>query len=263
MIVVIGDIDRSEFADVLRSARNFPACRAFADLFAFETWTQTASLLPIVDVILLLQSYSGEHPASVLNRIRWNYPITPVVSVLGAWCEGELRTGWPLTGTHRFYWNEWIVQGEKELLALAEGKFSVFGLPPTYKDEDILLEQTKRKTPPPVPTERQCWILTCRFISRPDFEMCRMLQARMQALGFTTNVVDWDEPLDLSSPPEMILWNPGLVDENSWMKIVTVLKELREKFPQTQIHLPMYSPRMDEIRDLTTNGGAMTKWVQL
>jgi len=237
----------------MHSARNFPACRAFDNLFAFETWAQTSLPFPVVDVILILQSYSGEHPVSVFNRIRRNYPITPVVAVLGSWCEGELRTGWPLAGTHRFYWNDWITQGEKELLALAEGKFSVLGLPPTYKDEDVFLEKIKQDAKPNTQAEQQCWILTCRSISLPDFEMCRMLEARMQYSGFATSIVDWDEPLNFRSPPERILWSPGLVDENSLAKIVSVLKELREKLPHTQIHLPMNSPRIDEIQSIITN----------
>ena len=253
-IVVIGDVDRPEFADVLHSVRAYPDSRAFVDLSALEAWIQTASPLPVIDVILIVQSYSGEHPASVLGRIRQSYPITPVVSVLGSWCEGELRTGWPLVGAHRIHWNDWGTQGENELFALANGKFSVFALPPTCREEEVLLEQAKRKTGPTLPTGRQCWIFTCRSISRPDFEMCRMLQARMQSFGFSTSIVDWNGHPAWGKPPELLLWNPGLIDENSLTKIVSVLKGLREKLPRTTILLQTNSPRIDEIRTLGENG---------
>ena len=253
-IIVLGDVDRPEFADVLHSVREYPDCRAFVDLLALEAWRQAAPVLPVIDLILILQSYTGEHPPSVLNRVRQSYPITPVVSVLGSWCEGELRTGWPLVGTHRIHWNDWTSQGASELHALASGKFSVFGLPPTCKEEEVLLEQAKRKTRTTLSTERRCWIFTCRSISRPDFEMGRMLQARMQSFGFTTSVVDWDDQADWGSPPELLLWEPGLVDEKSLAKIAAVLKELREKLPQTTILIQTPSPRIDEIRILCESG---------
>ena len=276
-IVIVGDVDRPEFADVLHSVRVYPDSRAFGDLFALEAWVQTVSPVPVIDVILLLQSYSGEHPASVLERVRQKYPITPVVSVLGAWCEGELRTGWPLVGTHRIAWSVWAAQGEKELFALGEGKFSLFALPSTYKDEEILLEQMKRQTwehrlpacaklgdilpsssqAGSLRSQAQCWVFTCRSLSRPDFEMCRMLQMRMQHFGFVANVVDWCDRSDWGSPPEMILWAPGLVDGHSLMKMVSVLRELREKLPQTKIILQANSLRVDEIRILYENGADM------
>jgi len=253
-IVILGDVDRPEFAGVLHSVRGYPDSRAFVDLLTLEAWVQTSSPLPVIDAILILQSYSGEHPASVLNRIRQTYPITPVITVLGSWCEGELRTGWPLAGTHRIYWNDWVKQGENELFALSEGKFSVFALPPIWREEEILLEQTKRKTATESPTNRQCWIFTCRSLNRPDFEMGRLLQKRMQLFGFLTSVIDWDSRSDWGAPPEVLLWNPGLIDDNSLAKIIEVLKELREKLPQTTILLQTNSPRTDEIRTLCENG---------
>ncbi|MCL2304678.1 MAG: hypothetical protein FWC43_04985 [Planctomycetaceae bacterium] len=254
-VITVGDVDRPEFADVLHSVRAYPDSRAFVDLRSLETWVQTTAPLPGIDVILILQSHTLEHSPSILERIRQRYPITPVVTVLGPWCEGELRTGWPLAAVHRIYWNDWTTQGEHELRSLAEGKFSVFGLLPTYKDEEILLEQTKRKAATDISADRHCWIFTCRSISRPDFEMSRMLQMRMQSFGFSTSVVDWDDwERERLAGPEKILWAPGLVDEHSLGKIVAVLKELREKLPQTKILLYTNAPRIDEIRVFHKNG---------
>ena len=250
---IIGDIDRPEFAGVLHSVRVYPDSRAFVDLCSLETWIQTTLPLPVIDVILILQSYTGEHQLSVLERIRRNYPITPVVAVLGSWCEGELRTGWPLAGVHRVYGNDWVTQGENEFFSLASGKFSMFGLPPTYKEDEILLEQIKRTPGPTLPANRQCWIFTCRSISRPDFGMSRMLQTWMRQLGFSTSIIDWDDQPDRDSPPERILWEPGLLDGNAFAKIVPILKELRAKFPHTKIFLQTNSLRIDEIRTLYEN----------
>ena len=81
-----------------------------------------------------------------------------------------------------------------------------------------------------------------------------MLQARMQSFGFSTSVVDWNGHPAWDKPPGLLLWNPGLIDENSLTKIVSVLKGLREKLPQTTILLQTNSPRIDEIRTLGENG---------
>ncbi len=253
-LITVGDVDRAEFGDVLRSVREFPESRTFADLVAFETWTKTIATLPIVDAIVLLQSYTGEHPRSVLDRIRRKFPVTPVVSVLGCWCEGELRTGWPLAATHRIYGNDWIVQGEKELFALAKREFSLFGLPPTSKDEDVFLEQAKRKTFHESVSDRRCWIFTCHAISRPDFEMSRLLQTRMRRFGFQADVVDWENVSDFPQQPDTVLWEPGLVDEKSFGKIVSALRQLRAKVPGAKIVLFLDSPRIDERETLYAAG---------
>ena len=252
--VVVGSADRAEFAEVLRSVRVYPECRAFADLHDFERWTQTDRPQPVIDVLILLQSYTGEHPQSVFERIRQNYPITPVVSVLGSWCEGEQRTGWPLAATNRIYGNDWIMQGESELYALEKGEFSLWGLPPTFRDDEILLEQTKRRTDQNDYSEKTAWIFSCRSINLPDAEMNRLLAKKLQLRGIQASFIEWNGCIDFSSPPTLILWDIGVVNEKSFEQIVQVLRELRQKAPQSEIVLRMNAPRTDETRTLCDSG---------
>lgn len=49
-------------------------------------------------------------------------PLTRIVSVAGTWCEGELRTGRPLTGVVRVYWHELPVWWRSAMSALSAGK---------------------------------------------------------------------------------------------------------------------------------------------
>ena len=252
--VVVGSADRAEFAEVLRSVRVYPECRAFADLHDFERWTQSDRPQPVIDVLILLQSFTGEHPQSVFERIRQNYPITPVVSVLGSWCEGEQRTGWPLAATNRIYGNDWIMQGESELYALEKGDFSLWGLPPTYRDDEILLEQTKRRTVQNDYSEKTAWIFSCRPINLSDREMNCLQAKKLQMRGFQTNFIDWSDLSDFSFPPTLILWDLGVVNKQSFEQIVQILRELRKKAPQSEIVLRMNSPRIDEIHTLCKNG---------
>ena len=52
------------------------------------------------DFIVILSSYSGEYREGDVQKLRAFFPITPLLAILGNWCEGENRTGTPLSGTH-------------------------------------------------------------------------------------------------------------------------------------------------------------------
>lgn len=49
-------------------------------------------------------------------------PLTRIVTVAGTWCEGELRTGRPLTGVVRLYWHELPAWWRSAQDALTAGK---------------------------------------------------------------------------------------------------------------------------------------------
>lgn len=60
---------------------------------------------PPVDWILLFQSRPGELPRDLVEQLRLLSSNARFVSVLGSWCEGELRTGRPWSDVPRVYWH--------------------------------------------------------------------------------------------------------------------------------------------------------------
>lgn len=57
--------------------------------------------------ILIAQSRRGSVSQTFINHCRRLFPETPVIVLLGSWCEGETRSGTPLQHVVRMYWHEW------------------------------------------------------------------------------------------------------------------------------------------------------------
>jgi hypothetical protein len=92
----------------------FAAIRSEID--PLEQWPATSSLATAIaqltsepsppDLILLAQLCPGNDDQEDIERLRRLTPLTRIIVVAGTWCEGELRTGGPLTGVIRLYWYE-------------------------------------------------------------------------------------------------------------------------------------------------------------
>jgi hypothetical protein len=60
------------------------------------------------ELILLAQPLPGTYQQRDVEQLRRAAPLAQIVVVVGTWCEGELRTGKPLTGVLRLYWYELV-----------------------------------------------------------------------------------------------------------------------------------------------------------
>jgi CheY-like chemotaxis protein len=92
------------------------------------------------DLLVLLQSHSGQFLESDLLRLRSRMPLARTVAVLGSWCEGEMRSGRPLVGVRRVSWHLWPVRLARELAAWQAGGGGTWALPATAAEEELLLE---------------------------------------------------------------------------------------------------------------------------
>ncbi len=105
-IFILGDLSRPEFRltrDWLRSQAT-PICGDRSRLDVPRGWDRETD----PDAILLVQSRPGEYPPSLVDHLRRRYPLSPIVVVLGSWCEGETRSGQPLESTWRFAWYDFV-----------------------------------------------------------------------------------------------------------------------------------------------------------
>jgi hypothetical protein len=58
------------------------------------------------ELVLLAQLRPSFDEQADIELLREAAPLTRVIVIAGSWCEGELRTGKPLTGVVRIYWYE-------------------------------------------------------------------------------------------------------------------------------------------------------------
>ena len=111
--LVIGDVHRHEFrafVDWMQQHR-FVHANSVADaLKQFQTMVRPPQ------VVYWLQSYPGQHTDVDVQALRRASVTTELVCIYGAFCEGETRTGKPMSPMPRLAWHAWrpFVQPRQE-----------------------------------------------------------------------------------------------------------------------------------------------------
>lgn len=84
--------------------------------------------------VVIAQSRPSEFSKAEIERLQAVGHGCPVIVLAGSWCEGELRSGTPLTGVTRIEWRRWRRGFESELVPLlqpaAERQQTQYSLPP-------------------------------------------------------------------------------------------------------------------------------------
>jgi hypothetical protein len=125
VVILAGPWHHAEFAYLLNSLdakANWPTAPTLA---AAVDHLRAAETPP--DLILLAQPRPGLDEQADIDCLASLAPLTRIIVVAGAWCEGELRTGRPLTGVVRLYWYEflaWLRAATKQLVAGASPPWS-------------------------------------------------------------------------------------------------------------------------------------------
>lgn len=98
----VGSLSRDEEAAI---ARQVPASRLWRRAEGLLDAQQILGEQPI-ERILLAQARPGQLPPSAPQQLADWAPDAELLSLAGDWCEGELRTGKPLTDVPRVYWHQ-------------------------------------------------------------------------------------------------------------------------------------------------------------
>jgi DNA-binding NarL/FixJ family response regulator len=141
----------------------------------------------VPDVIVLAQAFPGQFSADAVDQLRRAAPLARVVGLLGSWCEGETRTGWPWPAAIRVYWHQWQPQCEQELSRIAAGKASTWGLPITAGDEERLLAASHQ----PFAVKKGHVA-----VSTPLFDMQDWLQRICRRRGYSTSWIRPHRPVE-------------------------------------------------------------------
>ncbi|MEX2316486.1 MAG: hypothetical protein WD669_04990 [Pirellulales bacterium] len=73
------------------------------------------------ELIVIAQDRPGAIDQREVERLRREAPLAGIVSLVGSWCEGELRTGRPLVGVTRLYWYEFVPWWRRQMARRADG----------------------------------------------------------------------------------------------------------------------------------------------
>ena len=82
-------------------------------------------------LIVLAASYPGQFQNADVDRLRRLAPLARIISVLGSWCEGEPRSGTPMSAVPRIYWHQFAARLRTARLALNAGHAPFWSAPMT------------------------------------------------------------------------------------------------------------------------------------
>lgn len=102
-VLVVGNAAHGDFVDALVELRRTARVWFVPNSEHAEAWLEAN---PPVDWIVLVQARPYELPRDMVVRLQSRVESPRFVSLLGSWCEGELRTGEPWPDVPRLYWYE-------------------------------------------------------------------------------------------------------------------------------------------------------------
>lgn len=135
LIWLIGDLAGAEFAFALDGLSLSMQQRRFAS--AAEAIDATDDSHP--ELIVLAQSRPGEVSPTAVERLHRQHPLARLIVLLGAWCEGEMRTGYPIAGTTRIFWHAFPTQINRLLDELRDGHSAGWAFPRIAGQQERLL----------------------------------------------------------------------------------------------------------------------------
>lgn len=136
-VLFVGGHDRREFAETRHVLASAARLVEAPDPLAAGKLLADQQLVP--SLIVIATAWPGEFSQASIDRLRQLAPLAPVVTLLGAWCEGETRSGHPCPGATRLYWHEGRSRSARELARMAAGRASTWTLPATATEEERLL----------------------------------------------------------------------------------------------------------------------------
>ena len=112
-LLVTGDYWHSDFR------------RVFSNLDAPATMVPLEQISSVKSsdflAIVLAQSRRDQFDQAAVDALRRQLPDVPIINLLGTWCEGENRSGAPLTGVTRVMWHQWNQQFSRFCRQIVEG----------------------------------------------------------------------------------------------------------------------------------------------
>lgn len=195
-------------------------------------------------LIVVAQSRSNQFDQEVIDALVAGNPLTPVVMLLGSWCEGERRSDRPVEGVKHVYWHQWRGQFTKFCQQMSQDGVSLWHTPPTENDADrVVSEITDRQ---PIPSLSGA-VIGISVSDRATFET---ISHGVNAVGGKAKWVEHTSWINLSASVEIIC-----VDANSFD---AALKRRVRWLKNQASHVPMIAllnfPRREEIEELKRLG---------
>jgi hypothetical protein len=155
LIWLTGETTDADFASAVAWLKSVAACEV---VIAAEPLPSEAGAPA---AIVLLQLRPGVLCQTHIETLHLRAPLARIISFVGPWCDGELRSGRPSHGVTRIHWHQWRLRLPQEL-GLVAGASPSARLPPRTLTEVDRLVATKIMPGPRHAVRGTVAIHTCR-----------------------------------------------------------------------------------------------------
>jgi CheY-like chemotaxis protein len=200
-VLFIGDRDWPEFAGPVQWLVDHVDVSFASDV------TGARGVLPSrqapFEFIVMAQRRPGECDHRTFDELRTAAPLTPIVSLLASFCEGEARTGRPWPGAVRVYAHQFGARFGAELARLQQSGTTTWVPPYTATDEDrmVALRQSVPKLTARVAVisrDRQMAIALCDALQTAGASPSSYAED-LARVGDNADIVVWDCAADFTA----------------------------------------------------------------
>jgi hypothetical protein len=110
LVALIGAVDHPDFRDAIALLRATARCELAINTNAAP------------EVVILGQTRPGQVGQPQIEGLQKRWPLAAIVTIVGSWCEGELRTGRPVQGDTRLYWYEFPAWWQRQIALWHAGR---------------------------------------------------------------------------------------------------------------------------------------------
>lgn len=243
-VFVVGDCRSQEFRDPLAQLHASAELTSVVDLAGAVSLVTRGVVLP--DLVVLAQQFPRQFDAAGVEQLRHKVPTAHFVSLLGSWCEGEERTGEPLPGVQRIYWNRFAAWWAAQRRLLTAGLCPDWGQPVTSAEDDRRLATLRNEAPLPRVCESSPPTIAVAATQR---EMADWLCEACRVWGYGAVGLNPREHLP-QMPVAAVIWDCRDAED------LTELKRLRRHFTDVPLVAVANFPRWQQRERLINEGVA-------
>jgi DNA-binding NarL/FixJ family response regulator len=238
-----------------------------AELGADQPWSTAPTLRAAIDhiaaaddppeLLLLAQSHPGADDQAEVERLRQLAPLTRVIVVAGSWCEGELRTGRPLTGVVRIYWYEFVAWWRAALERIANRETPPWAEPLTdlRAGHSIRLRPPSTESPSNAGAEKRVLAIDTTDYSTFDALSAGLTPLDWQCVWQPRHRPAWNDQSSAEpQSPTAALWDGGQLDAEELTNLTAFCRRLND------LHAPVVAlldfPRAEHVNQTQSAGAA-------
>ena len=247
-ILVTGDYWHSDFKDLIGGCSISTTLVTVDKFLHLQDQDSTISSSPFAteatfDLVVIAQSRQGQFDQSLIDAVNAFAGATPVVMMLGSWCEGEIRSDRPAEGVKRVFWHQWRGRFSVFLDQLENDGVTHWHGPATETDADCI--EAANSSSGNLSHNH----LTVG-VSAWNVEAYDSISSAINSFGWKTRWVERSSLSSLAGAVNAVCIDADSLDENLERRITW----LKERVFDVPMVLTLNFPRKNEVSDLRNMG---------